>query len=236
MIIDVLRPGLLTTLQDRGRHGCAMLGVGRAGAMDDVALRLANALVGNEPDAAVLEITLIGPRLRFGKAVTIALTGAEFPARIGHYEVPMWQPIAIKAGSELEIGTARRGTRAYLAIAGGFAAEPVLGSLSTDVNARLGGVEGRPLRENDRLRVDLRDDQEMRAEKQRASFRGTTSTRWSLDPRPWLDTDTASPIRLMRGRHFDALEAACAHCIVRGRVSHRVGFEPRRFSPRRPAS
>jgi antagonist of KipI len=230
VIVDVLRPGLLTTLQDRGRHGCAMLGVGRAGAMDDVALRLANALVGNEPDAAVLEITLIGPRLRFDKAVTIALTGAEFPVRIGHYETPMWQPVVIEAGAELEIGTARRGARAYLAIAGAFAAEPVLGSRSTDVNARLGGVDGRPLRENDRIRIDVRDDPTSRArEKQRASFRRARGARWSLDPRPWLDTDTASPIRLMRGHHFDALDvrsraALFAEGFRIASDSNRVGF------------
>ncbi len=76
MSVEILRAGMLTTLQDRGRNGCAMLGVGTAGAMDDVSLRLANALVGNAPDAAVLEITLIGPRLRFHEASAIALTGA----------------------------------------------------------------------------------------------------------------------------------------------------------------
>jgi antagonist of KipI len=230
VIIDVLRPGLLTTLQDRGRHGCAMLGVGSSGAMDNVALRLANALVGNDADAAVLEMTLIGPRLRFGKAVTIALAGAEFPVRIGHYETPMWQPVAIEAGAEIEIGTARRGTRACLAIAGGFAAEPVLGSLSTDVNARLGGIDGRPLRENDRLRINRRDDSTAPVrEKQRASFRRTRSARWSLDPRPWLDTDITSPIRLMRGRHFDALDARSrvalfAESFRIASDSNRVGF------------
>jgi biotin-dependent carboxylase-like uncharacterized protein len=253
MSIDVLRPGLLTTLQDRGRQGCAMLGVGRAGAMDDVALRLANALVGNDPDAAVLEITLIGPRLRFDTATTIAITGAEFPARIGDGDAPMWQPVAIDAGAELDIGTTRHGMRACLAIAGGFVAESVLGSVSTDVNARLGGLGGRPLREGDTLigGIDALPDSlaathadtgNRESEIGNRELRGTALARrtrnahsnglrqtWSLDPRPWLDTDTASPIRLMRGSHFDALDAASRKALFAsdfriGSDSNRVGF------------
>ncbi len=230
MTIDVTRPGLLTTLQDRGRHGCAMLGVGCAGAMDDVALRLANALVGNEADAALLEITLIGPRLRFDSAATIALTGAEFPVHIGRNEMPMWQPVDVEADAELEIGTARRGSRAYLAVAGGFAAEPVLGSLATDVNARLGGFDGRPLREHDRLLInDLGADDTMRVHEKSRAASQAKSARWSLDPRPWLDTDTASPIRLMRGSHFGALDAASRAALFAKNFriaadSNRVGF------------
>ena len=113
-----------------------MLGVGRAGAMDDVALRLANALVGNASDAAVLEITLIGPRLRFDEAATIALTGAEFARASTVSRSAMWRPVDVEAGAVIDFGAARRGARAYLAVAGGFAAEPTLGSASTDVNAR----------------------------------------------------------------------------------------------------
>jgi len=229
-MIDVARPGLLTTLQDRGRHGCAMLGVGRAGAMDDVALRLANALVGNAVDAAALEITLIGPRLRFDGATTIALTGAEFPIHIGDDEIPMWQPVNVEAGDELEIGTARRGSRACLAIAGGFVVESVLGSISTDVNARLGGLDGRPLREHDRLLIPnaSADDIARARDKPRASSR-PRSARWSLDPRPWFNADTASPIHLIRGSHFDALDAASRAALFAKNFriaaeSNRVGF------------
>ena len=230
MTIDVTRPGLLTTLQDRGRHGCAMLGVGRAGAMDDVALRLANALVGNAVDAATLEITLIGPRLRFERATTIALTGAEFPVHIGGDEIPMWQPVNVEAGDELEVGTARRGSRACLAIAGGFVAESVLGSISTDVNARLGGLDGRPLREHDRLLIrNASTDDIVRARDQPRASSPPRSGRWSLDPRPWFDTDIASPIHLIRGSHFDALDAASRAALFAKNFriaaeSNRVGF------------
>jgi antagonist of KipI len=219
MSIAVLKPGLLTTLQDRGRYGCAMLGVGRAGAMDDVAMRLANALVGNSVDAAVLEITLIGPRLRFDEGATIALTGANFPARIDDADSAMWQPIVVDAGAVLDFGVARHGSRAYLAIAGGFAVEPTLGSVATDVNARLGGLDGRALREGDALLVGIDASPDPRAttrapggaappRRTRDAHSNDSRQTWSLDPRPWLDADFATPIRLIRGAHFDSLNAA----------------------------
>lgn len=212
MSVEVLRAGILTTLQDRGRSGCAMLGIGTAGAMDDVALRLANALAGNPSDAAVLEITLIGPRLRFDEAATIALTGAEHP------DVPMWRAVRLDAGSVLDIGAARHGARAYLAIAGGFAADHLLGSASTDVNAKLGGIDGRPLRERDRLAVGLG-----------ATHPKESHPTWSLDPRPWFDADPTTPIRLIRGTHFDALDAASRATLFEREFriapdSNRVGF------------
>ena len=220
MSVEVLKPGLLTTLQDRGRYGCAMLGVGTAGAMDEVALRLANALAGNDADATALEITLIGPRLRFDAATTIALTGAEFPVRVDDEPVPMWRPLPVQRGAVLEMGTARHGARAYLAIAGGFAVEATLGSTSTDVNARLGGIEGRPLRADDRLALALTGGD--------AQANGRRQT-WSLDPRPWFDADVAAPIRLLRGAHFDALDEASRRAVFDrefrvGNDSNRVGF------------
>ena len=203
----MLKPGMLTTIQDRGRFGCAMLGVGRAGPMDDVAMRLANALVGNAVNAAVLEITLAGPRLRFDAPATIALTGAVFP------NIASWQPIAVESVGVVDIGTARHGARAYLAVAGGLAVEPTLGSVSVDVNAGLGG---RPLREGDRIAT-------------RGGTRMTSDARWSLDPRPWFDAEATEPIRLVRGSHFDVLDAASRDALFTqafrvGKDSNRVGF------------
>ena len=207
MTVEIVRPGLLTTLQDRGRSGWAMLGVGTAGAMDYVALRLANALVGNPPRAAALEITLIGPRLRFDEPATIALTGAEHP------DVPMWRAVRVDSGSVLDFGNARHGARAYLAIAGGFAVEHMLGSASTDVNAKLGG---RPLREGDRLVIG-------------DSHPTESHPAWSLDPRPWFDADPATPIRLIRGAHFEALDGASRIALFEREFriaadSNRVGY------------
>jgi len=228
MKVRVAKAGLLTTLQDRGRDGCAMLGVGRAGAMDDVALRLANALVGNEAGAAVLEITLIGPRLRFDTAATIALTGAELGAHADGAEIGMWRPVDVAGGAVLDVGTARRGARAYLAVRGGFDVASVLGSFSTDVNAGLGPLDGRALRDGDELLV--RGELGARPPSPQPLSRGERGFRnWSLDPRPWLDADAGHPIRLIRGAHFDALDARSRAAIFSEEFhitsdSNRVGF------------
>ena len=221
MSVSVIKSGLLTTLQDAGRVGHAALGVGTAGPLDTGAFRLANALVGNTDNAAALEITLIGPQLRFDTDATIALAGAEFDALLDNVHAAQWQPLHVAAGSVLDCGRARRGARAYLAIAGGFAGTPVLGSMATDVNAGLGPFGGRPLRGGDTLalarpaKVGERDRKRMRM--------------WSLDPRPWFDPDSSRPIDLVRGAHFDALDEASRGALL-GREfrisadSNRVGL------------
>ncbi|MGH8172958.1 MAG: biotin-dependent carboxyltransferase family protein, partial [Rhodanobacteraceae bacterium] len=219
----ILKPGLLTTVQDRGRVGCAVLGVSRAGAMDSNALRLANALVGNSVDAAGLEITWMGPRVQFDEPTTIALTGAEFPVHIDGAEIGMWRSVRVAADAVLEFGAVRHGARAYLAIAGGIDVERVLGSASIDVNAALGPFGGRALREGDVLRVATANS----AGTQAAATEHATS--WSLDPRPWLDPDATWPILLIRGTHFDALDAASRDAMFTAEFriaadSNRVGF------------
>ncbi|PWU60586.1 allophanate hydrolase [Micromonospora globispora] len=168
-MIEVLRAGALTTVQDQGRAGFAHLGVPRSGALDPGALRLANRLVGNPETAAGLEITLTGCELRFTRAVCVALTGAEAEIRIdGHpagvarrpdrqpAEVGRWtdrpadlgRPLALPAGAVLRIGPARSGLRTWLAIAGGIDVAPVLGSRATDT---LSGLGPPPVRDSDRL-------------------------------------------------------------------------------------
>ena len=151
MSVHVLAPGLLTTVQDRGRTGWRHLGVGCAGALDAHAHLLANLLVGNDADAATLEITLAGPRLRFEHATRIALCGADIDARCDGVPLPTARPIRLTAGSTLTLGACRRGARAYLAVAGGIAVPPVLGSRSTDLRGGFGGCEGRPLQTGDVL-------------------------------------------------------------------------------------
>ena len=151
MTLRVAKPGLLSTVQDRGRHGLQHLGIVPCGAMDPVAHALANALVGNDPDAATLEATIIGPELVFGCDALIALCGAEFDATLDGRALPRDRPVLARARSRLVCGRALRGSRAYLGIAGGIALEPVLGSRSTYLPARFGGLEGRALRAGDSL-------------------------------------------------------------------------------------
>jgi antagonist of KipI len=222
MSVVVLKPGLLTTLQDRGRHGHAALGVGAAGPMDEVAFRLANALVGNADAAAAIEISLLGPRLRFEAPTLIAFTGAEFDVRINQMSAPGWRPLHVAAGSVLEFGPARCGARAYLAVAGGFAAQSVLGSMATDVNARLGPLGGRPLQAGDVIAFPV-------ARATNVPEPRECPPTWSLDPRPWFDADPAHPIRLIRGPHCDTLDEASLAALFTqefriGIDSNRVGY------------
>ncbi|MGW6982753.1 5-oxoprolinase subunit C family protein [Streptomyces sp. NPDC054932] len=134
----VVRPGALTTVQDRGRPGYAHLGVPHSGALDTAAYALANRLLGNPPDAAALETTLDGVGLRALAATVVAVTGAPCPVRISGRPVAWGAPVRLPAGAELEVGRAESGVRSYVAVRGGLSVPPVLGSRSTDLLSGLG--------------------------------------------------------------------------------------------------
>ncbi|MFG2131465.1 biotin-dependent carboxyltransferase family protein [Streptomyces sp. NPDC048751] len=134
----VVRAGALTTVQDRGRPGHAHLGVPRSGALDAPAAALVNRLVGNTPDAAVLETTLNGCAVRPRSTVTVAVGGAPCPVTVDGRPVAWGAPVRVPAGSVLDVGAAAQGVRGYVAVSGGIAVEPVLGSRSTDLLSGLG--------------------------------------------------------------------------------------------------
>ncbi|WP_432115747.1 biotin-dependent carboxyltransferase family protein [Streptomyces sp. S1] len=136
--VDVVRPGALTTVQDLGRPGYAHLGVVRSGALDPAAARLLNRLVGNAEGAAVLETTVDGCAVRPRCAVTVAVGGAPCPVRVDGRPAAWGTAVRVAAGSVVEVGTASRGLRAYVAFGGGIEVEPVLGSRSTDLLSGLG--------------------------------------------------------------------------------------------------
>lgn len=167
--LAVERPGLLTTIQDAGRWGWQHLGVPVSGWMDDWSAPLANRLAGNDEDAAVLEITLIGPTLRALGPVVIAVTGAVFDVTVGSRRFR--SPFVTRAddGDAIAFSTRSFGTRAYLSCQGGFDVAAVLGSASTDVRAGLGG---RRLQARDTIAV-------------RAAVARKVATR-ELDPQAWL--------------------------------------------------
>lgn len=137
-MIEILATGPLATVQDLGRPGYAHLGVGESGAADRTSLRLANRLVGNAEPAAGIEVTFGGLRVRFGDRATVALTGAPCPGAIGGHPLSMDGPLEIAAGEELTLRTPTAGLRSYLAVRGGVAVPPVLGSRATDLLAGLG--------------------------------------------------------------------------------------------------
>jgi biotin-dependent carboxylase-like uncharacterized protein len=147
----VLKPGMLTTIQDRGRWGLQSRGVPVAGPMDPCAHRVANALVGNDPDAATLEITLLGPDLVFEDERLAAIAGAEFDVTVDDRSAPWNGAFVVPAGARLQFHARRQGVRAYLAVAGGMAVRPTLGSRATHVVSAMGGLDGRALKAGDRL-------------------------------------------------------------------------------------
>lgn len=151
MSIEVIRPGMLSIIQDEGRTGYRKYGVPSGGVMDTFAARTANMLVGNPREAAVLEMTLSGPELRFRETRLIALCGADMSAMVDGKPVPLWRPVVIRQDSVLRIGSCRLGMRGYIAFAGGVEVPRTMGSRSTDLKTGFGGLDGRPLRAGDRL-------------------------------------------------------------------------------------
>jgi antagonist of KipI len=209
--LRVLRPGLLTTVQDHGRRGLQHLGVVPGGAMDSIALSLANALVGNSQDQAVLEITVLGPELLFTEEALVALCGAEMEAHAEGETFPGDRPVLLPAGTRLSIRMATRGARAYLSVAGGIALEPVLGSCSTYLAGGFGGLKGRALRRDDVLPV-ARDAAALAARRyrllSRRSARGRLGTvRWCAPPLTLPDREPIM-IHAMEGHHFSSFDAA----------------------------
>lgn len=149
----VVKPGLLTTVQDLGRFGHQAAGVPVAGPMDAFSHRMANQLVANDPAAATLEITLIGPELESDVATTLAIAGAQFEVWCDGSLVPMATSFGVKRGQRVRFGKRLQGARAYLAVAGGVQAPLVLGSRATHLVSGMGGHLGRPLLAGDRLSI-----------------------------------------------------------------------------------
>ena len=151
MPVKVTKPGLLTTVQDLGRPGYFHLGIPMGGAMDRLALRAGNMLVGNDEGAAALEAVFMGPELAFETDALVAVTGADMPVFVDDDEQPCWTAFQVRAGQVLSFGFLKSGARAYIAISGGIDTPPALGSRSTYAIGALGGVNGRAIAADDIL-------------------------------------------------------------------------------------
>ena len=149
--MEILSPGILTTVQDLGRFGYQRYGIPVCGALDSVSLRIANILVGNRDHLAGLEITAIGPTIRFTEGATIAVVGADLEPTLNGNPMPAWESVYAEAGSVLGFGMPRDGLRAYLAVSGGIEAPLVMKSRSTDLKGGFGGFGGRALAAGDVL-------------------------------------------------------------------------------------
>jgi antagonist of KipI len=214
--IRVLRPGLLTTLQDSGRNGYQHYGVPVSGAMDLFSHRVANILVGNRGDEATLEMTLQGPRLEFEQDTWIAICGGDLSPTIGGTEVPEGKAVRMRSGCVLDFGECRTGCRAYLAAHGGFDVPLVMGSRSTYETAHLGGMHGRALRKEDRLRLgattgDLYPG--LHAEFAR-SGRAFVCPKWAVNQHIEKLGRTPQVVRIIRGRHWEAFQTTAREALT----------------------
>jgi len=150
-MMTVLKPGMLSNFQDAGRHGYQHLGVPVGGPMDARAHRLANLLVGNDAATATLEITLLGPHLRFDAPACFAIAGADLTATLNGHAAPLHRPLVARAGDVLAWGARRQGARAYLAVHGGWQLDVVMASTSTNRRSGFGGWQGRALAKGDAI-------------------------------------------------------------------------------------
>lgn len=212
--LRIVKPGLLSTVQDLGRYGYQASGVPVAGPMDTFSHRLANQLVGNEPDAATVEITLIGPEMIVDANTTIAICGAQFELTCDDRPVSMGESLTIVKGQRLKFGRILEGARAYLAVAGGVQTPPVLGSRATHLVSRMGGLGGRALIAGDCLPI--------------ASDLGARPMRRAVGLT--LPTKGRALLRVMAGPQADWFEADAMRTI--GGVSFRISPQSNRMGYR----
>ncbi len=152
--IKINSAGLLSSIQDCGRFGYQRYGVSTSGAMDSYSLKMANLLVGNDPNSAVIEATLTGPEINFLSDCLIAICGADMTPQINGNLVPNNETIEVKNGDTLSFLGLKNGCRSYIAFAGGIAVPTVMGSKSTYFRAKIGGLDGRPLKQGDIIHLE----------------------------------------------------------------------------------
>lgn len=228
--IEVLSPGLLTTVQDLGREGFGPMGVSPSGAADPIALRIGNRLVGNPEGAAGLEMTLLGGAFQFQGACVVASTGSDFGATLDEAPVPAWASFETKPGQTLRLGPTRSGARCYLCVRGGIVVEPFLGSASTHLLSGLGGHEGRALRKGDVLTIG--DATKARQER---TAKSACSTGGAHHPKKISDKalKQLTPRKLMRvtsGPQSDGFPKAVEKAFCAG--AYRVAEESNRMGLR----
>src|SRR5438874_3949388 len=195
----VTRAGFLTSVQDLGRTGFREFGVSTSGALDPFALRVANLLVGNDPGAAGIEVTLGGLQLRFEDERMVAWCGGEFDVRVGSTALPAGHAARVHAGEQIDFGRANTGCRCWLAISGGIDVARVLGSHSTDLRAAFGGFEGRTLRDGDVVQL---------AKWPGSPTPATVISSWTA-PHDWVSPAKRDPVlRFIRGIDLNRFDNA----------------------------
>ena len=201
-MIHVIKPGLLTTVQDLGRPGYQRFGVVVGGALDAFAARVANLIVGNDDNAAVLELAQTGPELRFDREALIAWTGGDFGATLGGQPLPRDRAVRVAAGEMVNFDVARSGLRAWVAIAGGIDVPLVMGSRTTYRRAGLGGHQGRPLVAGDELK-SFAPGERAGALLAALNATGKRATAWTVRPETLGKPAPVGVVRAVRGPEWD---------------------------------
>lgn len=204
MSLRVERPGMLTSIQDLGRYGYQKYGVVVSGAMDSISMRIANLLVGNKENEAVVEMTLIGASFYTEEDLIIAVTGGDLAPVVEEKPLPLWRPVFVRKGSLLRFRASRSGCRTYIAVAGGFDVKEVLGSKSTYLRGELGGLK-RALITGDTLncRIPGISDQRFQQLKSSADALPFVAANWLVNPEPFVNLKE-TVIRVIRGGEFDS--------------------------------
>lgn len=198
MSIEVIKAGVADSIQDGGRFGFQHLGINPNGVMDLNAMKVANAVVGNELHEAVIEMSFPASTFRFNKPALIALSGADFSAKLNGNSIPLHQPVRVASGSELKFTKVIYGVWCYLAVRDGFELNDWLGSKSTHVKARIGGVDGKLLKKGDELLFMRKMN---KAETKIFPWRANVSEFYAT---PWPVSSQAI-IRCIQGNEFDWL-------------------------------
>jgi antagonist of KipI len=226
-MIRVLEPGALTTVQDLGRPGHLRYGIPPSGPIDHAAFVVANRLAGNADGAAGLECTVLGPRFVAEVPCAIAVTGAAMPLTVNGAEAPGWTTLILESGDVVKLGAARAGVRAYVAFSGGVDVPAVLDSRSTYVRGRLGGLDGRALRKDDRLALFAAPRPSVRRARARArsAFDDEPEIRVVLGPQ--ADRFTDDGLRTFLGSAYEMLpQSDRMGARLRGeRIAHTAGHD-----------
>ncbi len=231
MNIEVIKAGMTDSVQDTGRFGYQHLGINPNGAMDLNAMKIANALVGNALNEAVLEMSFPAPVIRFNSPALIAISGADFTPKLNGRKILVNQPILVASGSELKLTKMTHGSWCYLAVHGGFELTEWLGSDSTNTKANVGGVNGRFLRRGDTLSFRKYISG---VETKVFSWRANVTefyTHWFVSE-PWSvssQTKLTRTIRCIQGNEFDWLTMKSQkdflkHSFIVSRQSDRMGY------------
>ncbi|MFM7837931.1 MAG: biotin-dependent carboxyltransferase family protein [Chitinophagaceae bacterium] len=224
MAIRILKPGIFDTIQDKGRYGFACWGINPGGVMDPYAAAVANALVGNGPDSAILELHFPAAQLLLEEDALISICGADFKATGNGQPLPLWQPILVRKNVTIHFEKCLWGARCYVAVCGGFHLPEWLGSYSTNTKAKVGGYQGRALMKQDRIPFA---GPGFSSQKTGPLHQDLKSLPWEERPEPEVYSTTSFPI--MKGREWDLFTAHSREQLLQAEFSlsssaDRMGF------------